>query len=364
MKSTLSPFIVAGKTFNRLAASRLLLSSQVKAANPNAWLAMRARQALYVASALVIVPAVLNYSINGTVTPEDTRFGEIKLPNGDKFDMAKWTLIRRGLRITGAQSVLEGQVLPRMRGELPQTPGETAKQGLKDVLRGVASPYAGPLPNAAAMVLTGKTALGYEARQAGEEFPYGKAAARQLNPLLGAGMTDMPAGQSYKQRAEQIIGVSQTKEERVVRQAAFAYLYKIGKSKQLEQDFEPSEYKPLVNALATGDEETAKKQYEKIYEQRLANHEYDYNTKTGAKLTQEEKEREAKMDLQKYFERYAKKPATRSEATEKGFVEQLTPHQKELYDKVQEQQKAVAEAFFKLQPKLGKKNAGFGSLSW
>lgn len=348
-KATFSPFVVAGKTFNRLGATRLLLSPQMKAANPKAWAEMRARQAIYVGSALVIIPAILNYEINGNVLPDDTKLGEIKLPNGNTFDMAKWTLIRRGLRITGAETMLDQQVLPRLRGEQPAAIGQSARQSFTDVARGVAGPYAGPLPNAIAATLTGKTALGYETRQPGEQYPYGKAAIRQLNPLLGAGMTDQP-GSTYKKKVESLAGVGEPKETTIVSNLRRQFLYKQGKAK--DATFPPSEYDMLKQTLMQGDVEGAKKAYDSLYQEKLAQHKND-----------KDPVRETQMDFQKYFERFAKAHGSASKEDEEVFVKQLTPHQKDLYDKAQKQQSDATALFFTIQPKLGKKSS-LGSFDW
>jgi hypothetical protein len=333
-KSTFSPFIVAGKTFNRLAISRFLLSPQVKAANPQAWATMRARQALYLGTALVVVPAILNQKFNGTPFPEDTKIGEIKFPDGKILDVARFMFFRRGERITGAQAVIEGQVMPRLRGEQPEALGQTAKEAFTDVARGAAAPYAGPLPNMASALLRGKTALNYPAAQAGEQYPYWQAALRQANPLLGAGLTDQPRT-GIEQRGQSMFGLRDSNPRAIVGRLRNQFLYKIGKANQ--PDSTPSQYVPLIQSLQNGDMDSAKKEYDALLQQHLQLHQFDKNS-----------EYEAKMDLKKEFERYAKSHGNSSEDQEKAFFKTLSPHQQDLYQKALDEQKDIAAKFLQI----------------
>jgi hypothetical protein len=248
------------------------------------------------------------------------------------------------------QTFAEQQVMPRIRGEQPAALGQTGRQMFSDVARGAAAPYAGPPVNAAAALLSGKTALGYEGRQPGEQFPYFGAATRQLNPLLGAGMTDVPLT-GFANKAKQLGGVSDSKEGTVIRNQARQFLYKIGKVKNL--DFPPSEYLPLIDSLRVGDTAKAKEFYNKLVQEKEQQHQF------GASP-----ENEAKKTLDTYFKHYATRPVTGSKEDEKAFLAQLTPHQKELYDKMQEQNKAISDKFFtEVQPKMMKKGR-LKSFSW
>jgi hypothetical protein len=344
-KATFAPFMVAGKTFNRLAATRLLMSPQIKAASPKTWALMRARQALYVASAVVIVPAVANYLSTGSVFGgPDTRFGEIDLGEKGRFDMAKWTLLRRGARISGLQAVGEQQIMPRLRGEPPAALGQTAKQVFSDVGRGQLAPYAGPPVNALATLTTGKSALGYEARQPGEKYPYFAAAGRQLNPLIGSTIEGADQGKGLLagsgKRLEQMAGSRTSNDLTVIRQLARQFNYKQGKAS--ETDFAPSEYVPLLNAVRDGRVDEAKKLTEALVAEK------------GEKV------------VEQYFKDLPNKRFTGNKEREEEFVKSLTPHQQDVYAKAKAQNEATAKAFFeqilgKPVPTKGPKNS-FGRL--
>ena len=346
-KSTFSPFIIAGKTFNRLAASRLLLSPGVKAANPQAWATMRARQALYIATGMVVIPALLNYKFNSQAFPEDTKIGEIKLPDGKIIDMGRYTFERRGERITGVGPVIDEQLLPRLRGEQPAAMGQTAADSFTDVARGFAAPYAGPLPNMAASLLTGKTALGYQSAQPGEQYPYTKAAVRQANPILGAGMSDQPTT-DFERRLEQITGTRDTTPRSIVNRFRRQFLYKIGKAQQ--DDFTSGQYIKLTADLLNNNVTDAKKDYQDLLKYEVGQHTDEGDPQHAAQET-----------LQRHFEDYAKSHGQTSKAQEEAFVKTLTPHQKDLYDKALKQQEDVSNLFFsQIQPKMsGNEPRGF-----
>jgi hypothetical protein len=344
-KSTLSPFLVAGKTFNRLGASRLLLSPGVKAANPTAWATMRARQALYLGTALIVVPAVLNQAWSGTPFPPDTKFGEIKLPNGKIIDMARYTLARRGMRITGVQAVLSGI-------ENNQTPRQIGTQAFTDVARGVAAPYAGPLPNIVGSLLTGKSALGYRTAQPNERYPYFAAAARQANPLLGAGLTDQPRT-GLENRFGSMVGIRSSAPINQVYQLAASYKdrNKIGWN---PEQFDPSQYGDLKKALLAGDVATAKQAYDALLKQK----------EQRTDVTPEQAEYAAKLTIQKEFER-AEKFYFVNKGDEAKFQGQLTPRQRELYNTAQQQLKSMADLFFdQVQHKIEHKKPKAAHFGW
>lgn len=124
------------------------------------------------------------------------------------------------------------------------------------------------------------------------------------------------------------------------------FLYKIGKAQQA--DYPVSEYDDLRTALLNGDAKTAQVAYDKLYAEKLVQHQNDANP-----------EREAKMDFQKYFEKFAKAQGGASKEDEAAFVQTLTPHQQDLYQKVQDSQAAASQLFFnEVQGKLMKKQRG------
>jgi hypothetical protein len=294
---------------------------------------LRARQLVYAMSAYVLVPYVANTAISGNPTGlPGTKFGQISWKDDkgqvETFDMLKWNFARRGLRISGLGTVVEQQVMPRLRGERPASLDQTARQASFDAAKGFASPYAGPIPNTIAALTTGKSLLGYEQRLPGEkEAPYFEAGVRGLNPLIGSGMagfTKTGLGgilPEMGRRFEQIAGFSKGPDNiQITRNLARQFNYKIGKVQ--DTDFPPSEYVPILSSLQQGNIEQAKKDYEGLV------------TEKG------------KGPVEQYFKNMVTKSFTGNAEREKTFVKELTPHQQDVYKAAQDQRKQVAEAFF------------------
>jgi hypothetical protein len=284
-------------------------------------------------TAYIMVPYMANMAISGN--PEGlpgTKFGQISWKDDkgqtETFDMLKWNFARRGLRITGAGTAIEQQVMPRLRGEKPAALGQTARQSFFDAAKGLAGPYAGPIPNSIAALATGKSALGYEQRMPGEkEAPYVEAGIRGLNPLIGTGMEGFTkgglgqAGKQMGQKFEQIAGFGKGPDNiQITRNLARQFNYKVGKA--ADTDFAPTEYGPLLASLQQKNVEQAKKDYDALI------------TEKG------------KAPVEQYFKNLATKPFTGNTEREKTFQDSLTPHQKDVYQAAQEQRKQMAESFF------------------
>lgn len=117
-----------------------------------------------------------------------------------------------------------------------------------------------------------------------------------------------------------------------------------------QPDYTPSEYKPLVQALQDNNLEKAKQVYQQLLAEQVKKHTDDPDPQHAAQ-----------MDLQKYFEGYAKSHGNADKNQEAAFVKTLTYHQQQLYKQVQDQQQAISDLFFNtIQPKTsGHEPRGF-----
>ena len=181
-----SPFVVAGRNFNRMAMRRITMDPGIKAISPKAAVEMRAIEAFGTIATLFAVPALANYLLTGTPAGRPgTKVGQIDTGKDDQgkhvvIDPAQWTGHRRGLRISGLQAVIEGA----QRGE---TRGRITQNVIRDVMGGVIHPWAGPAVHAASVGYTGYSPTGYKESENPKD--YGKnilAALEQLNPVAEA----------------------------------------------------------------------------------------------------------------------------------------------------------------------------------
>lgn len=172
-----SQFVVAGRTFNRNAFQRILMSNEVRAANPQAYWQMKALNMLGVASTLLVVPVVLNSMLNGNPWGRPgTPIGKIDTGKDDDkgrhilIDPSQTELMRRGLRITGIQSAFKG-----IHEDRPTK--ETIGRMFEDVFQGQMHPWEGP-PVRVGMKYMEKYG---ETHDAGESL---KAAMAAVNPSI------------------------------------------------------------------------------------------------------------------------------------------------------------------------------------
>ena len=180
-----SPFIVAGRNFNRMAMRRITLDPGVAGASPAMAAQMRAVNFLGTAATLFAIPAMFNYLLTGTPGGRPgTKLGQIDTGKDDAdgkhivIDPAQWTGLRRGLRISGIQAVIEGA----RRGE---TKGKITQSVIKDILGGVIHPWAGPAVTAASIATTGYSPTMYKESENPKDYGANvKAAGEQLNPVL------------------------------------------------------------------------------------------------------------------------------------------------------------------------------------
>lgn len=150
-----SPFVVAGKTFNRLGLKQLVGGHGVKPISRLAGAQIRLTQAFGGAMTLIVVPALMNYLLHKNINGRPgTPFGAIDTGKDDSdgkhivVDPAKWTGLRRGMRISGLDATINGV-------RTGQSGGRTRDTAIRDALNGFLHPYAGPLVNAAVTVGTG-----------------------------------------------------------------------------------------------------------------------------------------------------------------------------------------------------------------
>lgn len=263
-----SPFVVAGRNFNRMAMRRIMMDPGIKTISPKAAVEMRAIEAFGTIATLFAIPALANYLLTGSPAGRPgTKVGQIDTGRDDNgkhivIDPAQWTGHRRGLRISGLQAVIEGA----QRGE---TRGRIAQNVIRDVMGGVIHPWAGPAVSAASVGYTGYTPGGYKESENPKD--YGKnilAALEQLNPVAKAILKGQTKGTgSIKETGLSLAGAVGVKEVK-----PFTAINKMGVLHQawmennpdpkVKADYEQmqtatfptSKYKALDDALSKRDE--------------------------------------------------------------------------------------------------------------
>jgi hypothetical protein len=182
----LSPFVVAGTNFNKLAIRQIIGSPGFETTNSAATAKLYAQNIAGLVTGLVAIPAAANYLINGNVMGRDgTPFGAIDTGKDDSdgkhiiVDPQKWTNTRRGMRITGLNAIVDGiqkgKDADRIGGE-----------SIRDVLWGQAHPWVGPAPEAAYTAVTGESPSGFQIAK--------KLNARSVNPSLTQYIENAKAG--------------------------------------------------------------------------------------------------------------------------------------------------------------------------
>jgi hypothetical protein len=190
----LSPFIVAGRTFNRFSKRLVLGDPGFSPKNPAVAVQARAAQLSTLAFATV-VPAFINMFTTGSPygrsgTPIGAiDFGPSFDTEDDKhrtLDVFQLTGVRRGLRALGLNAAIEGI----RNGE---SFNEIAGKAANDIVTTAAHPWTGPGLGAAFQILTGhrldlRTGFGnIQARKVGGAAQYlenARVALKQQNPLL------------------------------------------------------------------------------------------------------------------------------------------------------------------------------------
>jgi len=180
-----SPFVVAGRNFNRLAFQRLLVNPGLRAANPQAWAKLRLIEGVGLMTTLFTVPVVANLTLTGKPFGRDSSIpvGAIDLgtddPNGKHryFDPLQMILLRRGLRISGVQSAVKG-----IESGQPWT-----HAAMNDIFTGVVHPWAGPVISAGKIIGTGRDVSGYLVSRNPENYGDNVIAAlKNVNPTVAS----------------------------------------------------------------------------------------------------------------------------------------------------------------------------------
>lgn len=184
-ESSMSPFVVAGKNFNRLALQRLTMDSGVAAANPQAALKMKLVEATGVVATLLAMPMVVNYYTTGNVFGRPgVKAGAIDTGKDDKqgrpiiVDLVQNVLIRRELRNVGEEAAFKDMKQGKDVRSILQ-------DAFMDMARGYAAPYEGPAVRFGKTFFTGYDTSGYLQSEnpdsLGENL---KAALKESNPSL------------------------------------------------------------------------------------------------------------------------------------------------------------------------------------
>lgn len=202
-----SPFIVAGQNFNRLAFRKMSMLPGVKAASAGGLTKMIAINLAGMAVTAATTSAV-NYLLSGRIAgPPGTPIGAIGWISKDAkgndvlhtVDPLKWTNLRRGLRITGANALAQGMANGR---DLNHSGG----QAYEDIKNGFIHPWAGPAVNAASVFWTGKSISGFQEAEKANPLDHTNSptldqaknnaltAATELNPHVAAAYTSGKRG--------------------------------------------------------------------------------------------------------------------------------------------------------------------------
>jgi len=209
LKNTLSPFVVAGKTFNYNALNNLLASPGARTANPGAYMQLKALKTVNALAAMVAVPIAANLLITGQpFGRKGTTPGAIDLGTNDEdgrpkqWDPLQMMLLRRGLRNTGMEAVIEG-------GMEEKSASETVGSAVHDIMMGIIRPFAGPVPRFIQTAATGDTLEGYNiSNDPQSKMENMKAALKSANPMLQSWIEGRESGKSgTKNIVERLAGV-------------------------------------------------------------------------------------------------------------------------------------------------------------
>jgi hypothetical protein len=293
----ISPFIVAGKNFNRLGLDAMLQRPGVATTGKGATAQLVAMNALRTGVAAVVIPSLINsMTVGSPMGRKGVPVGAIDLGSNDEkgnpryFDPLQLMLVRRGMRITGVNQVVNDI----KDGKLS---GQTAHNALRDIISGQLHPYTGPFYNVAHTALFGTTGTGYQASKDPRSYTENaKAAALQLNPLLSSaakGVRDedlaktpgekvhSALAESGKQVARIVglntgntpVGTSAGDSEDKVRGMVRDYTKKSldpkiqhERDKRAAETFPTSDYAPMMSALKAGELDRARAEYSKLKE--------------------------------------------------------------------------------------------------
>ena len=153
-RSGVSPFVVAGRNFNRQGRWALTGNPGVEASSLGSAAYLRGVNLLHT-GLMFTVPMMLNVLTTGKPGGrEGTPLGMWDLGSDEEggkhkvIDLLQWTGIRRGLRGTGLESLIEGE-------RAGKTMNQMAGDAVKDVAQTALHPWVGPAPAFAVKAATG-----------------------------------------------------------------------------------------------------------------------------------------------------------------------------------------------------------------
>lgn len=195
-KYGLSPFVVAGQTFNSLALKRMVLDPSVEATSPATVAKMQMNNLVSLLTTVAVTPAIINLYKTGSITGRPgTPIGAIDTGKDDAngkhvlVDMAEWAGLRRGMRNTGVNAIIEGN----RKG---QKAGQIATHAANDILHGLVHSWWGPGMNAGQMLMTGEDMGGFNKAKNKSIVERVKSTGEMLNPTVGAVIKGKKEGKS------------------------------------------------------------------------------------------------------------------------------------------------------------------------
>lgn len=327
----ISPFITAGRTFNRLGREAMSTSPKVQTAGLGAELRMRAVEAAGLAASLTAIPMTINHLISGSPTGyPGTPVGAIswKDKNGKLItvDPLQWTGARRGMRITGVNAAVNG-ILNR------QEPGKIMDNAAHDVWGGIIHPWAGPVVNAASTLVTGKNAGQFQQAPTAkmgqsQAVLNAKAVPEQFNPLVASTIQGLGKDWDWKKAAQstgfQLTGAFGVQQKNPIAAgqtiSSLAQQYEHTHGIDRETPPGPGKYTGLVRAIEDGDHDAA------------------------ALELQELQKTDKPAQIQQYFRRYPYQDFTAKKSTEYQFKQSLSPDDQKLYDQARADRLQTAQA--------------------
>lgn len=322
-----SPFIVAGRNFNRLALRRMTMNPGFESATKTAAVKARTAELFGVLATLSAVPALINsISVGKPLGRPGVQYGQIDTGKTDSkgnpivIDPAQWIGLRRGMRITGINAAINGMMQHKPGKEIQYDAG-------RDIINAITHPWAGPAVQAPVITATGKTTSGFkESDKPNDYWENFKAALKNMNPIAHAFFKDKE--KTFVGTAENIgtslggaVGVKTAHRETPYNDiknratswglsspnAKIKKLYEQNQQRQLPE----SNYKPLRQALEGNDRE------------KIVNEVRELVNLEDTKEKKSKRMKEILKEFQPFNEKDVKPFATRSKEMEVPFVRSL-----------------------------------------
>ena len=184
-----SPFIVAGTTYNRMGAKALIGGHGGEATSLGAEAQLRSTQIMRNMIIPAAAAAAMTYLITGKPMSKGVPLGAVdtgkKDDKGNPIYVDLLDVTRRGMNVTGTGKVMDGMISGR-------EPGMIADSAARDIVNNNLHPFAGPGAKAGVEAVTGQK-FGIGLGPTGPAAPVGqsqalqnvKNAGKEINPLLG-----------------------------------------------------------------------------------------------------------------------------------------------------------------------------------